>query len=673
VHLSPGDPEEWAKLAEMSVELNDLKQAVVCYGKALNYDSSNVGIHIKRCRLLERLGERKKALDGYQTVLKLLPTNEGDRYMSMARDLAKGYHDLGSLDKAEETLRMAFVTHSSLISSEDINMATEIQINLKEYEKVLKTLVKYCGVDVLSDDGEAVELSEDEEVDPTLIEVCLVPADLPIDLRVKLAICLIFLESTAPPFAVVEKILEESPEEMGDLYLDLADAFSEMGKYEMANVFLEKLVHSAKYNLAAVWLRYAEGLNAVGDLAASVDAYRSVVELAPGHREARMAMSSVLQQLGRSDEALDILGVDSVASSITGEGDTSKLGDMRLLLQRCLLLFSQKKYEEFYFAANQLLFAHFKDVFSPSHLATILSNRSLRHRTEALRQLHGNQLAQRILSAPKLVAVDSGVTVNDLWDIYQKVCHTLMDQKDYRQLESFTIAALMTPNFMKETAKAREAEFVCLVSCILNKNGHFAYNFIKEICVKDVNNYRAWNLFCQIITISQDLRHNRFCLRLMFKRPDHLPLGILNGHNSLVAGSYKHSLGEYVAALKQCPEDPLINLLIGVTFIHMASQKFATKRHSLVVQACAFFHQYIQLRGKCQETCYNLGRAMHQLGLFHAAIHYYKEALEMNPCIDNENQVFDLKREVAFNLSLIYRNSGSPLMAQMIMQKYLTV
>ena len=91
----------------------------------------------------------------------------------------------------------------------------------------------------------------------------------------------------------------------------------------------------------------------------------------------------------------------------------------------------------------------------------------------------------------------------------------------------------------------------------------------------------------QIITISQDLRHNRFCLRLMFKRPDHLPLGILNGHNSLVAGSYKHSLGEYVAALKQSPDDPLLNLLIGITFIHMASQKFATKRHSLVVQVCS--------------------------------------------------------------------------------------
>ena len=64
---------------------------------------------------------------------------------------------------------------------------------------------------------------------------------------------------------------------------------------------------------------------------------------------------------------------------------------------------------------------------------------------------------------------------------------------------------------------------------------------------------------------------------------------------------------------------------------------------------------------------------MHQLGLYHAAIHYYKEALDIKPCIDNDDDVFDLRREVAFNLSLIYKNSGSPLMAQMILQKYLTV
>ena len=43
-------------------------------------------------------------------------------------------------------------------------------------------------------------------------------------------------------------------------------------------------------------------------------------------------------------------------------------------------------------------------------------------------------------------------------------------------------------------------------------------------------------------------------------------------------------LGEYVLALKQSPRDPLISLCIGLTFIHIASQKFASRRHSLIVQ-----------------------------------------------------------------------------------------
>ena len=64
---------------------------------------------------------------------------------------------------------------------------------------------------------------------------------------------------------------------------------------------------------------------------------------------------------------------------------------------------------------------------------------------------------------------------------------------------------------------------------------------------------------------------------------------------------------------------------------------------------------------------------MHQLGLYHAAIYYYKEALEMDPVLDEDDDIFDLKREVAYNLVLIYKNSGSPLLAQMVMQKYLTI
>ena len=50
-------------------------------------------------------------------------------------------------------------------------------------------------------------------------------------------------------------------------------------------------------------------------------------------------------------------------------------------------------------------------------------------------------------------------------------------------------------------------------------------------------------------------------------------------------------------------------------------------------QACSFLNTYLHLRGRCQESYYNLGRAMHQLGLLPAALHYYKKALDLEPAV----------------------------------------
>lgn len=98
------------------------------------------------------------------------------------------------------------------------------------------------------------------------------------------------------------------------------------------------------------------------------------------------------------------------------------------------------------------------------------------------------------------------------------------------------------------------------------------------------------------------------------------------------------------------------SLCVGLTFFHMASQKYVAKRHTLVLQVrclciarplvalqlrtldlnvrlCfqgfSFLWRYVELRGECQESMYNLGRALHQMGLTHLAIHYYQKALTL--------------------------------------------
>lgn len=48
-------------------------------------------------------------------------------------------------------------------------------------------------------------------------------------------------------------------------------------------------------------------------------------------------------------------------------------------------------------------------------------------------------------------------------------------------------------------------------------------------------------------------------------------------------------------------------------------------------QGFSFLWRYVELRGECQESMYNLGRALHQMGLTHLAIHYYQKALTLPP------------------------------------------
>ena len=221
---------------------------------------------------------------------------------------------------------------------------------------------------------------------------------------------------------------------------------------------------------------------------------------------------------------------------------------------------------------------------------------------------------------------------------------------------------------MKKKEHAKEVEFMCLLACIYNDSAYFAFDFMRDLVARSPSTYnRYWNLLNLIISKAHDFRHNRFLVRLSHKNLDSVPLSILNGNNCLVSGSYKYSLAEYMQAFKRDQENPLIPLMLGLIYTHMACQKFSGKKHSLVVQACAFLSTYLELRGECQESYYNLGRAMHQLNLLPEAIHYYNKALTHSPVSDSE--AFDLKKEISFNLSVIYKKSGSLNKAKMYLYK----
>ncbi|KAF0046283.1 hypothetical protein F2P81_002812 [Scophthalmus maximus] len=510
--------------------------------------------------------------------------------------------------------------------------------------------------------------------------------------------------------------MEQSSEEIGDLHLDVAEAYLEEGEYLCALPLLSTLVISEKYNLAVVWLRHAECLKALGHMEASAGSYTKVVDMAPLHLEARLSLATLQQQLGRPDEALKAL--ESMYDSDTLSQDSSAAQkELKLLLHRSTLLKTQGQMQDYLDAMITMISMLLKVAMQRARVCvrsvTVSGKTHLRLvKVKDLLPENDDHVAAYLDNTGKTNVLSK----EDWWQLLVTSVLTLGEVQRYAEAELLVESAMEFYSFYDNKPKRKEMEFFGLSATILDRNYYKAYNYIRLMLMDNVNLPQLWNVFNQLTITSQHQRHHRFCLRLLLKHPDNHALCVLCGHNAMVSGSFKHALGQYVQAFQTHPDNPLHSLCVGLTFFHMASQKFVAKRHILVMQGFSFLWRYVELRGECQESLYNLGRALHQMGLTHLAIHYYQKALSLPaqkledidewtyihspssfsctglnnaalPVLHSlspsfhppsrlqgiaEDQV-DLSREIAFNLSLIYQASGNMEMTRQLINTHCVV
>uniref|UniRef100_A0A8P4GI89 General transcription factor 3C polypeptide 3 n=1 Tax=Dicentrarchus labrax TaxID=13489 RepID=A0A8P4GI89_DICLA len=666
-HLNPSDCEEWIRLAEMSLEQDNIRQAIVCYTKAIKYDPTNVRYLWERSSLHMRLGEHKHCMDGYRRILSLLPMEDGEHFMQLSKDMAKSYYESSDLPSALGVIEDALARHPSLVSDDFINMAAELFIANRQYEKALQVLVQFAAIVLVRDEiksdleepapeeevaekttEEQEESNEESTKSKTVEETAkeekgesFVPDSVPVDLRAKLMVCLIHLHDYTPLEGLVSSLMEQSPEEIGDLYLDVGEAYLEEGEYMSALPLLSALVISEKFNLAVVWLRHAECLKALGHMEVAAESYTKVVEMAPQHLEARLSLATLQQQLGRPDRALKAL--ESMYDSETLAQDSSAAQkELKLLLHRSTLLKTQGQTQDYLDAMITMISMLLKVTHTHKHTHMVL------------------RLWLKLMWR------------HDWWQLLVSCVRTLCEVKRYEEAELLVESAMEFYSFYDNKPRRKELEFFGLSATILDHNHYKAYNYIRLMLMENVHLPQLWNIFNQLTITSQHQRHHRFCLRLLLKHPDNHALCVLCGHNAMVSGSFKHALGQYVQAFQTHPNNPLHSLCVGLTFFHMAGQKYVAKRHTLVLQGFSFLWRYVELRGVCQETMYNLGRALHQMGLTHLAIHYYQKALTL-PAQKLEgipDDHVDLRREIAFNLSLIYQASGNMEMARQLIDTH---
>ncbi|KAF2814874.1 TPR-like protein [Mytilinidion resinicola] len=146
----------------------------------------------------------------------------------------------------------------------------------------------------------------------------------------------------------------------------------------------------------------------------------------------------------------------------------------------------------------------------------------------------------------------------------------------------------------------------------------------------------------------------------------------LFGHTLADGATYTAALNYYFRAYTICPDDPVLNLCIGLCYVQHAMKRQSENRQFQVQQGMAFVFRYYELRTKddvavlLQEAEFNMGRVWHLLGLNQLAMPCYRKCIELGPKVREEHErgehsdvgAEDFSVEAAFAIQTILALAG---------------
>ncbi|KAJ8922929.1 hypothetical protein NQ315_001473 [Exocentrus adspersus] len=650
-HLASTNISIWCRLAEVHQQEGSIMEAVRCYSKAIKYEPKNIWLHKKRIELLEQEGDMKIILTCKQTLAKKLPRSQHETIVSLVMEVAKEHFKTKNYVRGIEVLKIPLKRTPNNVTKDVINMLLELLLLSERYSECLDIFTQYCGFSF------DITLTEENSI---VVNSYLKPRNLEIDLKMKFIVCLVKLRCEDLLPDLINSILsEEDVEAFADLYMDVVEALMQTGYYPDALRLLVLMVKNC--SLAGIWLKYAECLTACQMPDQAIEAYFTVMALAPSHVEVLYPLAMLLLVQDKKKEALEVLSQDLTSNKL----------DVAVLIEQTKLLRQINDWDSYWKSVELLLSRHCAVLKNPEELKVVLMHGTVREKLTRLKKLRNfrgdySEVEMNYVNIRE-------PSVEEEYAIYKEALQLAKDRKEFGVFQKLAFMGLCSKRFNKYFD---EVLLFAHCSCIYNKDTFHGYGITRELIIKHPHNNVCWNWFTLVIQSPDDLRHSRFLERYQSKIPAEYR-GIVLANTDFSSGNYASCLNYYMNEYKQS-NSAFSAFMLGLVMLQLYGQRTLDKNKKKVMAETItyLFLNYAKARGPSveQEAFYNLGRMYQQLGVMYLAEHYYKKALKAeSEVVDKRREVLCLKREAAFNLHLIYKNSGNSVAARNVLMKNIVV
>lgn len=696
-YLSKKDSQIWKDAAIKSQEQGALRQAVHCYNQVIRREKDDLEWRYARGGVFLDLNMKKKALDDFLYYRQFHPDNP-----ETIKTITRLLYQMDRVSEAEQAIKSYIHEYPDSIDLTHINLLAELYTNpaVQGWNGILELL----------------ELTRSVYIDD--------PSNTPPELESKEAIAYAYLGEKQKSLEISARLLQKPVEVFPDVFLFIASAYEDLGMYDAATPFFEKLACQEDSHMD-IWKQYANVRGQQeGQPDGSLKAWEKIVESMtpsnPHYIDAVIELSHKLLECGKHAEASAFLKkldtVDLLPESLLTIPENVYLKRAHVLRACDRDDLYIQMFLEPVIKSLKLILHSSQDSVSKKKGRRPKSDASVGYGDD-LFVWQSSQEKRRKKGQAELG--DNGVDAHGDLDMDIKT-HVPVLSNPIKEKKNFKVVLYLVKILLKMD-KNRDAYQVCdlTVSVLAKKHPNKERRdtmkiYLADCCCRlgDVSNalkyikgpaeqwpesVHIWNIFSKITLGVGGVRQtSKYIASMRKKFPESFPLSLLSGHVHLQNHQYGEAFGEYMHSYRLNKSEPIVKLCLANLFANYAC---ATKndRDLALVHAYSWMQEYGRATGNPVETSYNAGRIAHQCSLLHVAVPLYKEALmyhdvssmehvekleqndetvsrfappcsHLNPSTSTKQ---DLSIEAAFNLALILRDSGSPELARDVMKRYL--
>ncbi|XP_059631065.1 uncharacterized protein LOC132273957 isoform X2 [Cornus florida] len=710
-HLTPKDPSLWKLLVTWSIEQGNTGQARYCLSKAITADPEDVSLKFNRASLYVELGDNQKAAESYEQISRLCPENiealktavmfykkcgQHERSVSVLEYHLKHHPNEANFSVVDLLAAICMEENAHIKALQHIEHARLVLCAGKELPLLLRIKEGICYVHLgHMERAEAIfSILQRENVFDNHNLITAVADSL---------ISLGHYESALKYYMILEGNGEA---DNGFLHLKIAQCNLFLNERLRAIEHFRKALHTlqdnvdARITLASLLLDEDKEDEAIfvlsppcSESTLDPNSDKSVPWWLNG--KIKLKLCQIYKAKGLQEAFIDAI-LPLVRESLFLQTFRQKVG-VRKRLSRSVL-FERVKVLDDHQVDN--VFHGFRPVASTSDLSKAARAKKLLQKKATLKEA---RKAAALVAGINWKSDDSD---DDSPQMLKKIPlpNLLKDEEHYCLIIDLCKALAFSQRYWEALEIINLTLKLAYNTLVVEKKeelrslgAQMAYNTTDPThgwdCARYIVNqhpysFAAWNCYYKVISRLESRcskKHNKFLHVMRVRHKDCIPPIVIFGHQLTMISQHQAAAREYLEAYKLMKDCPLINLCVGTALINLALGLRLQNKHQCMLQGLAFLYNGLLLSENSQEAIYNIARAYHHVGLVTLAASYYEKVLAIHekdypiPKLPNENPDLlnsqkpaycDLRREAAYNLHLIYKNSGAFDLARQVLKDH---